>query len=36
MKQSQSFTGSLYPVVGGGYYDDKLVLKFQFTAENII
>lgn len=44
-EQSQSFTGSLYPVVGGGYYDDKgevagtyssHKIKFQFTAENII
>lgn len=37
-EQSQSFTGSLYPVVGGGYYDDKLVLgDFSATSDyNIV
>ena len=31
--QQQSFCGALYPVVGGGYYDDKLVLG-DFTASS--
>lgn len=37
-EQSQSFTGSIYPVVGGGYYDDKLVLgDFSATSDyNIV
>ena len=30
-EQSYSFNGALYPVVGGGYYDDKLVLG-DFSA----
>lgn len=31
--EAQTFTGSLYPVVGGGYYDDKLVLG-DFSASS--
>ena len=31
--QTQTFTGALYPVVGGGYYDDKLVLG-DFSESN--
>lgn len=31
--QLQTFVGTLYPIVGGGYYDDKLVLG-DFTASS--
>lgn len=32
--QEQTFVGALYPIVGGGYYDDKLVLGDFSSSSN--